>query len=101
LDIDGIFVAKMDIKNRSEVESIERKESDDYIIVDLEKKCDCPTECICSVEVYKVRPYTYDFLRSLQPFYSVSCYTVLNKIRAEKIIIHIERVLNQPVLDLL
>lgn len=53
--------------------------------------------CVCEQLVFQVRPYCYDIIRALQPFFEVVVFTNMKWIVLEQIINHIETVLNKPI----
>ena len=44
-----------------------------------------------------VRPYAYDLLRAVQPFFELICYSKNHSVILEQIVDHIEEVINRPV----
>lgn len=48
-----------------------------------------------------VRPYTYEILRAIQPFFEIVVFSKLHHKVLEHIIDHIESVLNKPIKDFL
>jgi hypothetical protein len=50
--------------------------------------------------VYLVRPYAYEFLRAVQPFFEIICYSNLHSKIIQEIVDHLEAVLNKPVKDI-
>lgn len=76
----------------------------DYISMRLNLKQDgvcCKkegtSECFCHVYIYKIRPYTYEFLRAIQPFFEVIIFSNMHYKLIEGICNHIEEVLNEPI----
>jgi len=57
--------------------------------------------CICDYLVYQVRPYTYEILRAIQPFFEIVVFTKIHHKILETIIDHIESVLNKPIKEFL
>ena len=51
--------------------------------------------CLCNQQLYRVRSYTYDFLRAIKPFYEIICFSKMPKLEIEQIIKHVENVLNK------
>lgn len=47
--------------------------------------------------VYQIRPYTYEFLRAIQPFFEIVVFSRMHHKIIENIINHIESVLNKPI----
>ena len=54
-------------------------------------------ECVCKVMVFKVRPYAYQWLRALQPFFEIIVFSEMYYKILEYIIDYIEGVLNKPI----
>ena len=57
--------------------------------------------CICDLMVYLVRPYTYEILRAIQPFFEIVVFSKLHHKILEHIIDHIESILNKPIKEFL
>jgi hypothetical protein len=55
--------------------------------------------CICKLLLYQVRPYTYEFLNAFQPFFELIAYSNMHKKIIHQIIVHLEKILNKPVVD--
>lgn len=51
--------------------------------------------CLCNRQLYRVRSYTYDFLRAIQPFYELVAISRMPKFQIEQIIKHLEKSLNR------
>lgn len=51
--------------------------------------------------VYLVRPYTYEILRAIQPFFEIVVFSKLHHKILEHIIDHIESILNKPIKEFL
>lgn len=124
IDIENTLVTLIDIRNKQELDSIKSNENFevDYIIMKKQQKAKSKKEkeksrsnsrdvnccehkdtdsCICEVLVYQVRPYTYEFLRAIQPFFEIVVFSRLHHRELEFIIDHIESVLNKPIKDFL
>ena len=56
--------------------------------------------CLCERTIYLVRPYVYELLRGLQPFFEIIGYSSMKDFILKQIIDHIENVLNKPVIEL-
>ena len=63
--------------------------------------CDSRDMCICDFIVFQVRPYTYEILRAIQPFFEILVFTKMHHKILENIIDHIEAVLNKPIKEFL
>jgi len=48
-----------------------------------------------------VRPYVYEILRAIQPFFEIIAMSNMPHYELEQIIDHIESVLNKPIADML
>jgi hypothetical protein len=48
-----------------------------------------------------IRPYTFEMLRAIQPFFELIAYSRLPMAVLESIISHIEKVLNRPIQEYL
>lgn len=46
--------------------------------------------------MYKIRDYTFNFLRALAPFYETICISKMPHFEIEQIINHMEEILNMP-----
>jgi hypothetical protein len=55
------------------------------------------SDCVCNLIVYKIRPYTFELLRALQPFFEIIVFSQMYHKIVEYIIDHIEGILNKPV----
>jgi hypothetical protein len=54
----------------------------------------CPEDkCGCNYRVYKVRPYAYNFLRGLKPFFEMIAFSKLSKKVLSQLVTHMESVL--------
>ena len=51
--------------------------------------------CLCNQQLYRVRSYTYDFLRAIKPFYEIICFSKMPELEIMQIIKHVENVLNK------
>ena len=69
--------------------------------LDEEICCDNQDNCICDYIVFQVRPYTYEILRAIQPFFEILVFTKMHHKILENIIDHIEAVLNKPIKEFL
>jgi hypothetical protein len=58
-------------------------------------------DCVCNVHVFKLRPYTYEFLRAIFPFFELVVFTRMHYKILEHIIDHIESYLNKPVREII
>ena len=58
-------------------------------------------ECVCEIMVYQVRPYAYDILRAIQPFFEIVVFSRMHHKVLEQIIDHIESILNKPIKEFL
>jgi hypothetical protein len=109
IDIENTLVTQIDLKSRSDLNQLIARENfkDTHIMVDMKMFASqglcClfkgSEQCICHINVYKIRPYTYDLLRAVQPFYEIICCSKNHGIVLEKIIDHIEEVINRPVIE--
>ena len=71
IDLIDTFIIKIDLKSKLELQQI--KNSPDYntyyILISNDQRVNCcdkiSAECICRIELYRIRPYTFDFLRAL------------------------------------
>lgn len=57
--------------------------------------------CLCNYSLYQVRPYTYEILRAIQPFFEIVAVSNMYNYELEQIIDHIESVLNKPIIEML
>lgn len=123
IDIENTFVTLIDIKNKEELDLIREYENfhSDYIIIkknvgkkskkDMSKQSNEEVDlccehkgtdrCICDLMVYLVRPYTYEILRAIQPFFEIVVFSKLHHKILEHIIDHIESILNKPIREFL
>lgn len=116
-------MTQVDVKSRLELESLSEQESflQDYIVIrksnslkkhqskqggnsaskpgPMDPCCSRKgtDECICDFLVYQVRPYTYEILRAIQPFFEIVVFSKMHHQVLENIIDHIEAVLNRPI----
>ena len=72
LDIEDSLVSKVEIRNPHELEEL--RESSDYLKSYIEVKATDDSV----INVYKVRPYTFDFLRALEPFFEIILFSNLS-----------------------
>ena len=56
--------------------------------------------CICDVNIFQIRPYTYEMLRAIQPFFEIVATSFLPYNQIDFIIEFIETVLNKPIFDM-
>ena len=127
IDIEHTFVTLIEIKNKEELDAIKEYDNfhSDYIVIkknvgkkskkdkksnSKEKVIDEPDfccehkgtdRCICDLMVYLVRPYTYEILRAIQPFFEIVVFSKLHHKILEHIIDHIESILNKPIKEFL
>jgi uncharacterized protein YutD len=118
-------VTLIEVKNKEELDQIKEYENfhNDYIIIkknvgkkskkdkkaskqeDDEPDVCCEYKgsdrCICDLLVYLVRPYTYEILRAIQPFFEIVVFSKLHHKILEHIIDHIESILNKPIKEFL
>jgi hypothetical protein len=57
--------------------------------------------CLCNKELYQIRPFTFELLRSIQPFFELIAFSNLPFHKLEQIIEFLELILNKPIIDLL
>ena len=57
--------------------------------------------CICGQTLYKVRPYAFEILRALQPFFEIVAISNISQKELEQIIDHFESVLNKPIVEMI
>ena len=82
---------------------------DEYIIIKKVTKKDgdfcCiyqgTSECVCHILAYKIRPYAFELLRALQPFFEIIVFSQMYHKIVEYVIDHIEGVLNRPIQELI
>jgi hypothetical protein len=82
---------------------------DEYIIIKKVTKKDgdfcciyqSTSECVCHILAYKIRPYAFELLRALQPFFEIIVFSQMYHKIVEYVIDHIEGVLNRPVQELI
>ena len=70
IDIENTLVTR--IKIRNQLELLEIRNTSNYMDRFIEVKTQGP------VKVFMVRPYTYEFLRALQPYFEIIAYSRLN-----------------------
>ena len=58
-------------------------------------------KCLCGFTLYKVRPYVYEILRALQPFFEIIALSNMPHYELEQIVDHIESVLNKPIAEMI
>jgi len=51
--------------------------------------------------VYQIRPYTFQLLRAIKPFFELIAISCTSKLELESIIDFIESILNKPITDLI
>ena len=127
IDIENTLVTQIDLRNKQELDQIREHEKfeSDYIIIQKnickrqkkDKKsskreeakpkdeacCEYhgTEECICDLLVFQVRPYTYEILRAIQPFFEIVVFSKMHHKVLEFIIDHIESILNKPIKEFL
>ena len=126
IDIENTFITLIEVRNKEELDQIKELENfaSDYILIkknvskkskkdkrgskskdeeDIDICCEHKgtEKCICDLLVYLVRPYTYEILRAIQPFFEIVVFSKLHHKVLEHIIDHIESVLNKPIKDFL
>jgi hypothetical protein len=57
--------------------------------------------CDCDLEIYQIRPYTFEILRAIQPFFEMIAMSYLPYNELEQIIDYIELMLNLPITEML
>ena len=57
--------------------------------------------CLCNKDLYQVRPFTYELLRSIQPFFELIAFSKMPFHQLEQIIEFMELILNKPIIDML
>ena len=51
--------------------------------------------------LYQVRPYVYEILRALQPFFEMIALSNMSNYELEQIIDHMEAILNKPIIEMI
>ena len=87
IDIENTLVTKIPVMNEQEIKEL--RNNSNYQKEYIELKGDDS-----QIQVYKVRPYTYDFLRAIQPFYEIIIHSLMDRKVIENISNHLESVLN-------
>lgn len=100
------MVTRIDVKNTQELREIRQSAEFDlnYVIVSKKERnvkncCDLADteECICALHVFRIRPYTFEFLRAIQPFFEIVVFSNMHYKIIESICNHLEDVLNEPI----
>ena len=72
IDIENTLVTQIEIKSKQDLEILKSLDNFacDYIVVYPKRNSNCceyngTDQCICKLQVYQVRPYTYDILRAM------------------------------------
>jgi hypothetical protein len=58
-------------------------------------------ECICDLYVFRIRPYTYEMLRAIQPFFEIVVFSKFHHKIIEHITDYLESILNTPIKEML
>ena len=74
------------------------RENDNILCCNLAKH---KGKCMCGYTLYKVRPYVYEILRALQPFFEIIALSNMPHYELEQIVEHIESVLNKPIAEMI
>ena len=111
IDIENTLVTLYDFKTLKELENLKKSEKfdSDFILIDT-KSFNKPSvgeccenmntpNCVCHLRLYQLRPYIYEFLNAFQPFFELIAYSKMNRHVLQKIIDHIEEVLNRPIME--
>lgn len=87
MDIENTLVSRIELKNKTELVNIKANPDykKEYVVVkakDKKSKGCCEHEntsdCVCDVFVYKIRPYTFEFLRAIQPFFEILIFSKMH-----------------------
>ena len=70
IDIENTIVTRIEIQNQMELQEI--RNSTNYMNKYIEVSDQGP------VQVFMIRPYTYEFLRALQPYFEMLVYSRLH-----------------------
>ena len=54
--------------------------------------------CVCKMMIYQIRPYTFEFLSAIQPFYEIMAISNIEFTELKFIVEHIENILNEPII---
>ena len=109
IDIENVLVRKVHLgdSNLKLVLENKNKYADKLIVIQqcVNENCKCSnknhSECIKENVVYQIRPYTFNFLRAIKPFFEIIVYSKLPFNTLFQIAHHIETILNKPVLDVI
>ena len=55
--------------------------------------------CQCDYQIYQIRPYTFEILRAILPFFEIIAISNISKLEMESIIDFFESILNKPITD--
>ena len=80
IDIENTLVAQIELKSKEELEGLKELENfqQNYIVINHVKKKECcgsAPDCLCNIIVYKIRPYTFDIMAAMQPFFEIVVFS--------------------------
>ena len=56
--------------------------------------------CTCQYDIYQIRPYTFEILRAIQPFFEIIALSNSTYYILEQILDQIELILNKPIIEM-
>jgi hypothetical protein len=77
IDLENTLLTHIELKSPEELEGYKNLENfqTDYILIsDSASRCLCTQRCTCCQMLFQVRPYTYEFLRAIQPFFELIAF---------------------------
>ena len=87
IDIENTLLTATEVLTKDDLEQIKQHENfkENYIVIKkiIKKSADnefcCiyqgTTDCVCNLIVFKIRPYTFELLRALQPFFEIIVFS--------------------------
>ena len=93
LDIENTLVTQIEIQSEHELKELRKMEnySKNYIEIRDSK----------SLQVFMVRPYTFEFIRAIEPFFEIVIYSHMHYQVIEQICSQLEEILNGPIKEYL
>ena len=98
IDIEDTLVSKVEINCLTDLVQLKMDDNfeTNYIVIQQnDSTCICNTDaCVCTTEVYKIRPYALQLMRAIRPYIEVIAFTNWPEQKLNHVILHLEEVLN-------
>lgn len=106
IDLETVFLAKIDLKDEHDLSMLMGKNGKNFVFVrkNVQKMEECNDLfcskklidgcCPCNLNVYNIRPYSFEIISALLPFYEMIASSNLPSNEILQIVNHFEKILN-------